>query len=106
MNEEEVKAYEFYRECNENDLSKFEYFSEPSKKQIEYMETLLNLIEKQQNRIDNLEKALVEEAIKSTEKIKRLNSGINKLMAKRKKWKNRYYKSKNIIYELLKILEE
>jgi transcription termination factor NusB len=69
MNEEEVKAYEFYRECNENDLSNFEYFSEPSKKQIEYMETLLNLIEKQQNRIDNLEKALVEEAIKSTEKI-------------------------------------
>lgn len=69
MNEKEVKAYEFYRECNENDLSSFEYFSEPSKKQIEYMETLLNLIEKQQNRIDDLEKALVEEAIKSTEKI-------------------------------------
>lgn len=68
--------------------------------------TVLQLLEQKDKRIDELEKALVEEAIKSTEKIEELNKGINTLMIKRKKWKNRYYKSKNIIYELLKILEE
>lgn len=63
---------------------------------------IIQLLEQKDKRIDDLEKALVEEAIKSTEKIKELNKGINTLMIKRKKWKNRYYKSKNIIYELLK----
>lgn len=33
---------------------------------------LVDLIEKQQNRIDELEKSLIEEAIKSTEKINKL----------------------------------
>lgn len=51
MTDEEKEAYNFYKECNKKDLSAFEYFSEPSKKQIKYMETLLNLIQKQQEEI-------------------------------------------------------
>ena len=48
MTEEEKQAYNFFKKCNEKDLENFDYFSEPSKLQIKYMETVLNLIEKQQ----------------------------------------------------------
>lgn len=74
--------------------------------QIIAIDTVLQLLEQKDKRIDDLEKALVEEAIKSTEKIKQLNSGINKLMAKRKKWKNRYYKNKTKVYKLKKKIKE
>lgn len=61
---------------------------------------IIQLLEQKDKRIDDLEKALVEEAIKSTEKIKQLNKGINTLMTKRKKWKNGYYNKKNKAKEL------
>lgn len=66
----------------------------------EAIDTVLQLLEQKDKRIDDLEKALVDEAIKSTEKIKQLNKGINTLMTKRKKWKNGYYNKKNKAKEL------
>lgn len=66
------------------------------------VDILIKVIEKQQNRIDELEKALIDEDLKYKEKIKYLNGGINKLMAKRRKWKNRYYKTKAKLYKLTK----
>lgn len=87
----------------------------------------LQLLEQKDNRIDELEKALVDEDFKHKEKIeeleselynanciiddyieerKHLNGGINKLMAKRKKWKNRYYKTKAKLYQIKNKLKE
>ena len=39
-------------------------------------------------------------------KIKELNKGINKLMSKRKKWKNRYYKINADLYSANKIIDD
>lgn len=69
MTDEEKKAYEFYRECNKNDLSSFEYFSEPSKEQIKYLETILNLIERLQKENKKLKNKLLD-TMKGTEIIK------------------------------------
>ena len=68
MTDEEKKAYEFYRECNKNDLSAFEYFSEPSKEQIKYLETILNLIERLQKKNERL----IERNIKYDETLEKL----------------------------------
>lgn len=54
MTDGEKQAYNFLKKCNEKDLENFDYFSEPSKLQIKYMETVLNLIVKQQAEIENL----------------------------------------------------
>lgn len=107
MNEKEVKERleDLIDTCNKG-IEMHPYDKELFETDREAIGTALQLLDQKDKRIDDLEKALVEEAIKSTEKIKELNKGINTLMIKRKKWKNRYYKSKNIIYELLKILEE
>lgn len=69
---------------------------------------LANIVEKQQDRIKELEddlysaNCIINEYI---EERKHLNGGINKLMAKRRKWKNRYYKMKAKLYKFKKEVE-
>lgn len=56
MTEKEKEAYNFFKKCNEKDLENFDYFSEPSKLQIKYIETVLNLIQTQQEKIEYYKK--------------------------------------------------
>lgn len=63
MNEKEKEAYSFYKKCNVKDLENFDYFSEPSKLQIKYMETVLNLIEKQQAEIEDCKKCVLRDEV-------------------------------------------
>ena len=55
MSNEEKKAFQYYKECNEKDLENYEYLHEVSQKQVKYLEILLNLIEKQSKEIEELE---------------------------------------------------
>ena len=54
MTDEENKAFQYYKECNEKDLENYEYLHEVSQKQTKYLEILLNLIEKQSKEIEEL----------------------------------------------------
>ena len=99
MNEEERKSIKNLKKYIEEDgvyKKTLKYYSDFDKfcyNHCKDIDTVLILVEK-------LQKALVDEAIKSTEKIKQLNKGINTLMTKRKKWKNGYYNKKNKAKEL------
>ena len=69
MSEEEKKAIELIQQKSNDDLFYIQCGGSIDKAIV----TLLNLIEKQQNRIDELEKALVEEDLKHRNKIKELS---------------------------------
>lgn len=73
MNEEEIVEYwkkelNQYEYTKDLDLASDNYFGQFEEK-INMISEILNLLEQKDKRIDELEKALVEEAIKSTEKI-------------------------------------
>lgn len=73
MNEEEKIAFNFYKGCNENDLKRFDDFSEVTKKQIKYTETLLNLIEKQQKEIVRLQNIIKRDILQDLISIEKVN---------------------------------
>lgn len=54
MTDEEKKAFQYYKECNEKDLENYEYLHEVFQKQVKYLKILLNLIENQSNEIEEL----------------------------------------------------
>ena len=56
MTDEERKAFQYYKECNEKDLENYEYLGDVSKKQAKYLELLLDLIKKQSKEIEELKK--------------------------------------------------
>ena len=58
------------------------------RKDKEALQTVLKLLEQKDKRIDELEKALIDEQLKHTDEIKQLNKGINTLMKKRKNMNN------------------
>ena len=73
------------------------------------IDTALQLLEQKDTRIDELEKALVDEAIKSTEKIKELNNKINKVKEYCNEtidFKDSFNEWYDDCYDILKILEE
>ena len=73
------------------------------------IDTALQLLEQKDTRIDELEKALVDEAIKSTEKIKELNNKINKVKEYCNEtidFKDSFNEGYDDCYDILKILEE
>ncbi len=73
------------------------------------IDTALQLLEQKDTRIDELEKALVDEAIKSTEKIKELNNKINKVKEYCNEtidFKDSFNERYDDCYDILKILEE
>ena len=67
MSEEEKKAIEYWKDY----MSILHWNTQLTSEH--YMKILLDLIEKQQKRIDELEKALVEEDLKHRNKIKELS---------------------------------
>ena len=54
MSDEEKKAFNFYKDCNKKDLENYEYLADVSKEHVKYLESLLNLIEKQSKEIEEL----------------------------------------------------
>lgn len=73
------------------------------------IETALQLLEQKDTRIDELEKALVDEAIKSTEKIKELNNKINKVKEYCNEtidFKDNFNEKYDDCYDILKMLED
>ncbi len=79
------------------------------RKDKEALQTVLQLLEQKDTRIDELEKALVDEAIKSTEKIKELNNKINKVKEYCNEtidFKDSFNERYDDCYDILKMLEE
>ena len=70
------------------------------------IETVLNLIEKQQNRIDELEKALVDEQLKHTDKINKAIKYIEEETCIDYEREICHEMYEGQIFELIKILEE
>lgn len=89
MSEEEVikRLEDLIDTCNKG-IEMHPYDKELFETDKTALETVLQLLEQKDN------------------KIKELNKGINTLMTKRKKWKNRYYKINADLYSANKIIDD
>lgn len=105
MNEKEKKAIERMQEVRDKNVHTF----------VDELTIVLNLIEKQQNRIYELEKALIDEDLKYRDKIKQLKDKLKEDINKFSNNKNEVFMTQSsqidaslISYcnELLDILEE
>lgn len=102
MTNEEKKAFQYYKECNEKDLENYEYLHEVSQKQTKYLEILLNLIEKQSKEIEELK---TEKAKRSWVHIKE-NGEVEPLFYVSEDKIKRDYISKKKLYEHIEMLEK
>ena len=102
MSEEEKKAIELIQQKSNDDL----FYIQCGVSIDKAIVTLLNLIEKQQNRIDELEKALIEEQLKHTDKINKAIKYIEEepYIDYEREICHEMYEGQ--IFELIKILEE
>lgn len=107
MNEEEKKAIEDIKRTIElYELKPIDRISvEFDEFDYKIFKTILNLIEKQQNRIDELEKALIDEDFKYRNKIDKLKSKLKEDKEKMQSYYDdnemNYYKQIDYILEML-----
>ena len=107
MIDKEKEAYNFFKKCNEKDLENFFYFSEPSKLQIKYIETVLNLIQTQQEEIEKYKIQLAEVFANTVNSdLKQKHKHEEDLEALHLGWKAELEKKDKIINELAKLIIE
>ena len=95
LSDEEKKAIEDFKECYENDISRFEYFNTHTQYIVKRDGTILNLIEKQSKEIEELNKSDLSKEQSSMKYYNLYKELVDKIKAKTEE----YEKALNILLQ-------